>query len=340
MASAKRLFSLDVFRGITIALMILVNSPGSWSHIYWPLEHAKWHGWTPTDMVFPFFLWISGVAMTLSLARRKAEGANRGKLVIHTARRAATIFALGLLLNLIPSFDFAHVRIPGVLQRIGVCYFFATLIYLYTSRRGQIIAVSSLLVGYLAVMLFLPFPGATPDRWSMESNAARFIDGIVLEGHMWRSTKVWDPEGLLSTVPAIATVLLGVLASRDLLTGTALSLAGLALGLIVPINKALWTPSFVLLMAGLASVAYGLLERSRVEWKFFEIYGTNSIVSFVLSGMVSRILGMTGAGKQIYEWLCGFLSPINASLAQALLMVAFCFSVVYLLYRKRIMVRL
>jgi predicted acyltransferase len=346
MSTQQRLVSLDIFRGITIAMMILVNSPGSWTQIYWPLAHAKWHGWTPTDMVFPFFLWISGVAMTLSLARRKAAGADLHNLALHALRRGATIFALGLLLNLIPNFDFSSVRIPGVLQRIGICYCLATLIYLYTSRRGQIITAISLLGIYLAIMLWLPFPAATADRWSIDSNAARYIDGIVLEGHMWRQTKVWDPEGALSTLPAIATVLCGVLTTHYLRTGAILTIAGLLSGLVVPINKALWTPSFVLLMAGLASLMYGLLrwwideKGNRSGWKFFEIYGTNSIVSFVLSGMVARILTMTGSGKILYEQLCNVASPINASLLYALLNVAFCFMVVYVLYRKKILVRL
>lgn len=346
MASYHRLISLDVFRGITIAAMILVNNPGSWDQIYPPLRHAAWHGWTPTDMVFPFFLWISGVAMTLSFARRKEEGAKKGKLLLHTARRAATIFAIGLLLNLIPNFDFAHVRIPGVLQRIGVCYFFATLIYLYTTRRGQLVAVAGLLGGYAAIMVFAPFPGATADPWSMESNAARFFDGIVLEGHMWRQSRVWDPEGALSTLPAIATMLCGILATRYLVSGLFLALAGLTLGIMIPINKSLWTPSFVLLMAGFASIIFGALrwwideKRHLHGWKFFEIFGTNAIVSFVLSGAIARILGMSGAGKPVYQWLCNYASPINASLLYALLNVAACFVVVYLMYRKRIHVRL
>ncbi len=352
MPSQSRLLSLDVFRGITIAMMILVNNPGSWKDVYWPLEHAEWHGWTPTDMVFPFFLWISGVAMTLSFARRRAEGADRGRLLAHTARRAATIFAIGLLLNLIPKFDFAHVRIPGVLQRIAVCYFFATMIYLYTSRRGQIIAAAALLCGYTAIMLFLPFPGAVADRWGMDSNAARYIDGILLEGHMWSKSKVWDPEGALSTLPAITTVLLGVLAANYLRTGALLAAAGLLLGFVLPINKSLWTPSFVLLMAGLASMGFGALrwwidERGNAGgWKFFEIYGTNSIVSFVLSGAIGRVLSMTQVqGLSTGQWLfqtvfAPLASPANASVLYALANVAAVFAVVYTLYIKRIMVRL
>ncbi len=346
MPPLQRLASLDIFRGITIAAMILVNNPGSWSHIYAPLEHAEWHGFTPTDMVFPFFLWISGVAMTLSFARRKNGGADRGNLLLHTARRGATIFAIGLLLNLIPKFDFAHVRIPGVLQRIGICYFFATLIYLYTSRRGQILAAVGLSTLYTGLMFFYPFPGATADRWSIDSNAARYFDGIVLEGHMWSKTKVWDPEGALSTIPAIVTMLCGILATQYLKSGAILTSIGLLLSLVIPINKSLWTPSFVLVMAGFASMIFGALQwwidekANRKGWKLFEIYGTNAIVSFVLSGAIARILAMTGTGKLIFDQLCMIASPINASLLYALLNVAACFSVVYLLYRKRILVRL
>lgn len=352
MPAPPRLVSLDVFRGITIAMMILVNNPGSWNDIYWPLEHAEWHGWTPTDMVFPFFLWISGLAMTLSFARRRTEGADRHRLLLHTARRAATIFAIGLLLNLIPKFDIAHVRIPGVLQRIAVCYFLATLIYLYTSRRSQIFIVVALLGCYTAVMLLLPFPGATADRWSMDSNAARYIDGILLEGHMWSKSKVWDPEGALSTLPAIATMLLGILATNYLRYGAVLSVAGLLLGFVLPINKSLWTPSFVLLMAGLASLGFGALhwwietKGKRTGWKFFEIYGTNSIVSFVLSGAIGRMLLLTQVqGTTTSQWLfqnvfSPIASPANASLLYAMANVAVVFIVVYALYVKRILVRL
>jgi predicted acyltransferase len=347
----QRLLSLDVFRGMTIAGMILVNNPGSWTAIYPPLRHAEWHGWTPTDMVFPFFLWISGMAMTLSFSRRKEQGADKGKLLLHTGRRAATIAGLGLLLNLIPAFDLASFRIPGVLQRIGICYFFATLIYLYTSRRGQLIAAVSLLAAYTAVMLFLPFPGAGADRWSIDANAARYIDGLTLTGHMWRQTKVWDPEGVLSTVPAIVTVLCGILARSYVREGLVLAAGGLLLGLWIPINKSLWTPSFVLLMAGLASVIFGLLHRwidaggHRRGWKFFEIYGTNAIVSFVGSGAIARILTMINvdglpASRWIYNQLLLIASPMNASLLYALGNVAAMFLVVLLLYRKRVMVRL
>jgi predicted acyltransferase len=357
----KRLLSLDVFRGLTIASMILVNNPGSGEHIYAPLEHAEWSGWTPTDMVFPFFLWISGMAMTLSFARRVEEGADKGKLLLHTARRAAAIVGLGLLLNLVPKFDFEHVRIPGVLQRIGVCYFFGTLIYLYTSRRGQVVAVVALLLSYTGLMLFGPLPEPSLDRWGVENNFARLVDGMLLPGHLWAKSKVWDPEGIVSTLPAIGTVLLGALAGYLLkagrwqsfvLYGVPLAVAGLLLDFVVPINKALWTPSFALLMAGLASTLFGLLywvvevKQWRGGTRFFEIYGTNAIVSYVLSGALARFLSMgqiggVSAQKWIFENV--FLpvaAPKNASLLFALTEVAVLFGVMWLLWRKKWFLRL
>ncbi len=356
-----RLRSLDVFRGITIAAMILVNNPGSWSHIYWPLAHASWHGWTPTDAVFPFFLWISGLAMTLSFARRRAEGANRGLLLLHTARRAAFILGLGLLLNLLANPNWDSVRLPGVLQRIGICYFFATLISLYTGRRGMVVASGLLLSLYGLAVQFLPFPGSLPDRWSREANLARYVDGQVLAGHMWSQSKVWDPEGLLSTVPAIVSVLLGILAGgllerRDvrgfLQWGLALVGAAYALSPWIPFNKSLWTPSFTLLMAGLASVFFGIVfwlvegERWRRGTGFFAIYGTNAIVSFVASGMLARFLsafpvGNQSLGRAAYGALLGlFADPRFASLAYALLNVIAMFGLVWLLHRRKILVRL
>lgn len=357
----KRLLSLDVFRGLTIASMILVNNPGSGENIYAPLEHAEWSGWTPTDMVFPFFLWISGMAMTLSFARRVEEGADKGKLLLHTARRAAAIVGLGLLLNLVPKFDFAHVRIPGVLQRIGVCYFFATMIYLYTSRRGQVVAVAALLLSYTGLMLYGPLPEASLDRWGVDNNFARLVDGLLLPGHLWAKSKVWDPEGIVSTLPAIGTVLMGALAGYLLQSGRwqsfvvfglPLVVAGLLLDFVVPINKALWTPSFALLMAGLASTLFGLLYWAVEvkQWRgwtgFFEIYGTNAIVSYVLSGALARFLSMgqiggVSAQKWIFENV--FLpvaSPKNASLLFALSEVGVLFVVMWLLWRKRWFLRL
>ncbi|MBX5495748.1 MAG: DUF1624 domain-containing protein, partial [Bryobacteraceae bacterium] len=156
---SPRLTSLDAFRGATIAAMLLVNNAGDWNHVYPPLLHAKWHGWTPTDLVFPFFLWIVGVSMTFSFARRMARGDGRRAILLHVLRRSALIFAVGLFLNAFPAFDFEHLRIPGVLQRIALCYLAAGAIVLYTDIKGQIGAAIALLAGYWALMTLVPVPG-------------------------------------------------------------------------------------------------------------------------------------------------------------------------------------
>ncbi|MBI4473935.1 MAG: DUF5009 domain-containing protein, partial [Acidobacteria bacterium] len=202
---SERLASLDVFRGITIAFMILVNNPGSWSYIYGPLKHADWHGWTMTDLVFPFFLFIVGASMTLSFAKRQAAGTGTTTLFVQVLRRSTIIFGLGLFMAGFPSFDFSTVRIPGVLQRIAVCYFFAGIIYLTTRLRGQILAAGILLASYWLLMMTVPVPGYGAGVLTVEGNLATYIDNLLLHGHIYRPA--WDPEGILSTLPAIATVL-------------------------------------------------------------------------------------------------------------------------------------
>jgi predicted acyltransferase len=269
----QRLTSLDAFRGLTVASMILVNNPGDWGAIYPPLEHAAWSGWTFTDTIFPFFLWIVGVALTLSTAKRIEQGANREKLLAHVVRRSVLIFALGLFLAGFPYFHLTHIRIPGVLPRIAICYFIASLIFLYTKWRTQVASIVVLFALYWLLMMLVPLPCAATNRFDVNCNFARYVDGLLLSGHMWGQTKVWDPEGIVSTLPAIATTLFGVL------TGTllrqkfssekkAILLLGIGAGLFalaqlaniwMPINKSLWTVSFSLLMAGLASIEFAVL---------------------------------------------------------------------------------
>lgn len=354
----QRLVSLDVLRGVTIASMILVNNPGSWEHVFPPLRHAVWHGWTFTDLVFPFFLWMVGVSLTFSFARRVAVGADLGRLYLHTLRRGALIFGLGLLLNLIPKFDFAHVRIPGVLQRIGICYLLAAALFLVTSPRGLAIATAVLLTFYVILMTGHGYT----DPWSIDNNYARSIDSVYLAGHMWVNTKVWDPEGIVSTIPAVATCLLGSLAGyliRSALpaaekivwlyfSGSLLLLSGLLLSPWVPINKSLWTSSFTLLMAGLASISfatfYWLCDVQGVQ-RFFEpfrIYGTNAIAMFVLSGMLAKILALTGAGPWLWRNVyAGLFADLRfSSLTYALTEVILLFGVAWLMHRRNIFVRL
>src|SRR5262245_29460058 len=207
----KRLISLDVFRGLTIAGMVLVNNPGSWSNIYWPLEHAEWNGWTPTDLIFPFFLFIVGVAIPLAFGRRIERGDARRTLFIKVLYRSAIIFLLGEFLAGFPYFNFATIRIPGVLQRIAVCYLFAGLIYLTTRARTTAIISVALLIIYHFLMTRGHAPGHYVGDLSKEGSLASYIDRTVFGAHVWRQAVVYDPEGLLSTMGALATTLFGVL---------------------------------------------------------------------------------------------------------------------------------
>src|SRR6476620_10948742 len=207
----ERLVSLDVFRGITIAGMVLVNNPGTWEHIYWPLEHARWEGWTPTDLVFPFFVFIIGVAIPLAFARRIGSGGSKRDLYLKIIRRTLIIFAIGLFLNGLPDFGLADYRIPGVLQRLAVCYLFASIIFLNTRVRTQIAIAIGLLIFYWLLVRLVPAPGFAAGDLTKEGSLPSYVDRVVFGKHVWALGKVYDPEGLLSTLPALATTLIGVL---------------------------------------------------------------------------------------------------------------------------------
>ena len=211
----ERLVSLDVFRGGTIAAMIMVNNQAS-SEAFPQLEHSHWHGWTFTDLVFPFFLWIVGIAITFSFAKRVERGDDRGKLLLHTAKRAAIIFGVGLLLNGFPYYNLSTLRIPGVLQRIAVCYLIAATIFLFTKTRGRILWCVGLLSAYWILMKTVPVPGCGANSFTIDCNLEKWIDGMVLWGHMYSRTKTWDPEGIVSTLPAITNVLFGIFAGQIL----------------------------------------------------------------------------------------------------------------------------
>lgn len=369
-----RLVSLDAFRGATIAGMLLVNNPGSWKDAYAPLLHAPWHGWTPTDWIFPFFLWIVGVSLTFSFARRVEEGANRGKLFVHVLRRAAIIFALGMLLATFPfglfgsTFDPATVRIPGVLQRIAVCYLVASAIFLRTTWRGQAAWAVGLLLGYWALLQLAPVPGYGAGVLEPQGNLAWWIDSHLLAGHTWRGAPApgFDPEGILSTLPAIASTLLGALTGHLLRGaetpekktaqlhggGLVLLVVGALWGLVFPINKNLWTSSYTVFMAGWAMAWLGLFYwlidvKGWQRWATpFVIYGMNAIVLFVLAGLVGRLLTLikwTGADEKavtLKGWLyqtfyTSWLSPLNASLAFALSFVAVFLLIGWAMWRRK-----
>ena len=445
-----RLVSLDVFRGMTIAGMVLVNNPGTWSAIYGPLKHAEWHGITPTDYIFPFFLFIVGVAIPIALSKRIAAGITRD-IYIKIFTRSATIFAIGLLISAIPFFNFAEttipyalkilivlgyatalffylwdkvkiasviaavtagivtvfwlagstvvpynvgtMRIPGVLQRIAVCYLFAALIYLHTNWKQQAMVSAALLLAYWFLMTLLPVPGCeVATIHDKACNLAAWLDRTFLtEDHIWRAGKVFDPEGVLSTIPAIVTTLSGVLTGTWLMRkdeggrmndeseasnssfiiqhsafakATGLFFAGticLAIGwswsLVFPLNKSLWTSSYVVYTTGLALLTLGFcyflidIKGYKLWAKPFVIFGVNALALFVFSGIMARLLGMIRvagpeAGKDLtlQQWIfqnlfLSWASPLNASLDYAICFILLWLFLMWLLYRKRIFIK-
>ncbi|HEY3279389.1 MAG TPA: DUF5009 domain-containing protein [Gemmatimonadales bacterium] len=359
----QRLLSLDAFRGLTIAGMLLVNNPGSWSYVYPPLDHAEWNGWTPTDLIFPFFIFIVGIALTLSFTRRLAAGATKAELTRKVLARGAIIWGLGLLLAGFPFYHLATIRIMGVLARIGVVYLATGLIALYATERAQRWIVAGLLVGYWAVMTLVPAPDHGADVLAREGNLAAYVDRIVLGAHRWKGG--WDPEGILSTFPAIATCLLGVAWGRRLLAdvapvdkavemfvwGNLAMLAGVVWGIWFPVNKNLWTSSYVLFTAGfgltvLATLYYLIDIRGYTRWAWpFYVFGSNPILVFVLTGLFTRSLTLwkvaeaDGSTTSTYTWLFRHVfqpwaGTYNASLAFAVCYVLLFLAAMWVPYRK------
>jgi predicted acyltransferase len=361
---SRRLVSLDVFRGITIAGMVLVNNPGSWEHIYWPLEHAQWSGWTPTDLVFPFFVFIVGVAIPLAFANRLESGGTKRDLYVKIVKRTLIIFAIGLFLNGLPYFGLAEYRIPGVLQRLAVCYFFASIIFLNTKVRTQIAIAVALLIIYWALVKLVPAPGFAAGDLTKEGSLPSYVDRVVFGKHVWAQARVYDPEGLLSTIPAIVTALIGVLTGQWLRTektryekaagmfvvGAVLVAIGWAWNAFFPINKALWTSSYVAFTGGLAlqflSICYWLIDiKGYRRWaKPFEVFGLNAIALYVVADVLAVLLGTVkvgGAtlGTRIYDLFASWASPINASLAFAIFFVLVCLGLMWILYQRKIFLK-
>ncbi len=390
-ATRERLLSLDVFRGLTVAGMLLVNNPGSWGAIFPPLGHAAWHGWTPTDLIFPFFLFIVGITTELSLGARRARGASDRDLAFAILRRGGLIFLLGFLLSWFPFYQWGpidgmadagfwdrvlyrldHVRVLGVLQRIGLAYIIGALLTLRTTLKQQVAIVAGLLFGYWFAMTLLPVPDSGALGALMldgrGSNLAAWIDRAILGAkHIWSGGVVYDPEGILSTIPAAGTVMLGVLAGRWI--GTARSLAERLSGLFAvgalatmagmmwdwsfPINKALWTSSYVLLTAGVACLTLAtimwIVDVHRVTgWtRFFVVYGMNPMIAFLGSGLMARIIysmwkvevdGQPVAVQAAFHQtvFASWLPPRLASLCFALTFVLFWYAILALLHRRRI----
>lgn len=373
-----RLLSLDLLRGITIAFMILVNDAGDEAHAYWPLQHAKWNGFTPTDLVFPTFLLLVGVSLVLAFQSRMARGATRAQILAQAARRTVILILLGFLVNSFPLFHLGSLRYYGVLQRIAVCYFIATVLLLIDRGWKSKVAVAvACLVGYWAMMRFIPVPGYGVPTHSvplndMDGNIVAYVDrSIFAAKHLYERTR--DPEGLLSTIPAVATILIGVLTGMFLRTSRTVteklrgiffaSIALIASGAVwnfwFPINKKLWTSSYVLFAAGLSLLLFSLTiwlvdvrrqslpETERSEhprWLVpFFVFGVNSIAAYVFSELLAAFLGTVQVAPHlsIAGWLYGHLhavvpDPSLASLIYALLYVAFCWIPIYVLYRRNI----
>jgi predicted acyltransferase len=416
----ERLISLDVFRGFTILFMIIVNNPGNWSAIYQPLAHAEWNGCTPADLVFPFFIFIMGVAIPLAMPAKTCDSTTFNKIIIRSLR----IFCLGLFLNFFSKIElfglegipllfgrlaitvavsyallgnfslkvktyltlsvfvillilaysgieaYQEVRIPGVLQRIGIVYFFVSLLYLKTTLKGQILTASLLLLVYWAVMALVPIPGIGAANFNMNTNLAAWLDNALLPGHLWVYTKTWDPEGILSTVPAIATgisgLLIGQFINRPLpkleiikkmiIVGIAIIVLGLLWNVFFPINKSLWTSSYVLYTSGLAILNFALLyyiidvANYKKGFTLFLIWGINPMVVFFFSGIIPKVLrsiefkNPVTADKQInlQEYFYSscivpfFNNPKSASFTFALVNVMVWSFILWFFYRKKL----
>ena len=416
----ERLTSLDVFRGFTILLMTIVNNPGSWSSIYPPLEHAEWHGCTPTDLVFPFFVFIMGTAIPFAMPTKHFDWAVFNKILVRSLR----IFCLGfflscfsrihlfdlegiplLIIRLLITFavayallgnfslkvktylvvgifivllsltysnleSFQDTRIPGVLQRIGIVYFFASILYLKTNLKTQLIVAASLLVGYWLLMAFVPVPGFGEANFEKGTNLAAWLDNFLLEGHLWASSKTWDPEGILSTLPAIGTGIIGMfigqllnlqiakieIAKKLAIAGIVLIISGLLWNIIFPINKSLWTSSYVLYTAGIATICLTILYyiidiANYKKWtKLFLIWGVNPMIVFFFSGVIPRVLSSIKvqspeiATEQInlqtliYKFgiETWFENPLNSSLAYAILYAIFWSIILWIFYKKKL----
>ena len=368
-ALPKRLISLDAFRGATIALMILVNNPGSWSYVLPPLEHAEWHGCTPTDLVFPFFLFIMGVAMAFSFSRRLAAAQSLRPLYLKIIKRTLILILLGFILRIYLSWDISTMRYPGVLQRIGICYLFASMIVLHTRLRGQIAWILILLFGYWGLMTLVPFPGKGADPWAFGHNFAQYVDNLVLKGHMWKPD--FDPEGIVSTIPAIATVLLGYLtgqwlrSNRDrhektigmFVAGDVLIVLALLWTYWMPLNKQLWTSSYVLYTAGIGlnvlAISYWLIDihNARCCLRPFIVYGSNAILAFFGSTFMAKTFYKVtfpladGSRTSITGYLFTHIlrpvfGPWLASLLHAVLYILIWWAILEWFYRKKIFIKI
>jgi len=367
----QRLLSLDFFRGLTVAAMILVNNPGNWDYVYAPLEHSKWNGCTPTDLIFPFFLFMVGVSIVYAIGAKKDNKQLHKQIIVKALRRAVTIYIVYAAIHFLFTFNFHHFRILGVLPRIAIVFFICAAIYTKFNFNQWCWLFSIILIVYCFLMTVVPVPGYGYAILEPGKNLAAWLDNIVLTpNHMWSGTKTWDPEGVLSTLPAVATCLYGMMVGATLkrtdkteaekvawlLTIACFSvIVALIWNNWFPINKALWTSSFVLYTGGLAtaglSIAYWLIDvHNRKKYILpFVAYGSNAITAYVAADVVLAVLGwihisLHGKTVNLQEYLYQTIfvpnfSPINASLAGAIAYVLILMVPMLILYRKKIFIK-
>jgi predicted acyltransferase len=360
----KRLLSLDALRGFTIAAMILVNNPGTWEHVYSPLLHAEWNGLTPTDLIFPFFLFIVGVSIVLAYTKRKTEGVKPSGIFQKILFRSIKIFAVGVLLSFIFTRSFVDLRIVGVLQRIALVFLVCSFLFLLTKWRTQLIIGGALLLVYWITMMFIPTPGYGKVMLEPGANIAAWIDSFIVPGKMWRGT--WDPEGFYSTLPAIATGIFGMMAGKIITDpqtqegkiiwlfsiGTLACIVGYIWGLHFPVNKNLWTSSYVLVTGGMASIMFALmiflvdmLNYTKVA-KVGIIFGANAITIYVLADLLTFIFYGTKFGSDsLNNYFMNGVIALGSSLKlasflYALVFIGINFIPAWILYKKKIFIKL
>jgi predicted acyltransferase len=363
--SNKRLLSLDILRGITIIFMIIVNDPGSLDHVYGPLLHASWNGITPTDYIFPNFLFIIGVSIVLSVGKQIDSGKTKTEILKKIIWRSIKIYLVGLFLWLFPEFDFSSIRWTGVLQRISFVFLFCSIIYLYTSWKSQILICAVTLIFYWITMVYVPIPDiGMPDLSLPEKNWAHFIDKLFLPGVLWQKT--WDPEGILTTIPSIITGVFGLLVGYILTLkknineqlviifafGVLLIFLGDCFRWLFPINKNLWSTSYTLLMGGISALTLAFfiyiidVLKYQKHINFAHVFGVNSIFSYTLAGVFTiffysnKLLGLS-LSESFVSWFVNIgLQAKLGSLIYALLYVVIIWIPTYYLYKKKIFIKL
>ncbi|MGD8780815.1 MAG: heparan-alpha-glucosaminide N-acetyltransferase domain-containing protein [Ignavibacteria bacterium] len=365
----QRLVSIDAFRGLTIAWMIIVLNPGSWKYIYPALRHADWHGCTIADLVYPFFLFIVGVSITFSLSKNKIENLEKSIVYSKILRRSIILFVIGLFINSFPDFNFNEFRIMGVLQRIAVCYLIVSILFLNTKIKTQAMVALAFLFIYWAIMEWVPIPGHPLGSYEKGESVATYLDKLVLTGYMGYYEKLGEPEGIISTLPSLSTTLFGVLTGYFLklknsakitavtmfAVGIAFFLTGLVWDKWLPINKHLWTSSYSVLTAGLGlilfSIFYYVIDGLNYKkWvKPFIVFGMNAITVYVLSIVCAKLIKMITFTTNdtlyhprswLYEnMLVGQFGNNGASLFYAILYCSIWCGIMWIFYNKKIFIK-